>query len=67
MSGNDTLVIDTVGFKDKFWFDRRATPHTTQLHTIERWTRLDTGHLVREVTANVKSRRSFGEGQPQPS
>jgi len=30
---NDTLVIDTVGFNDKFWFDRRATPHTTQLHT----------------------------------
>jgi hypothetical protein len=47
---NDTLVIDTVGFNDKFWFDRRATPHTTQLHTIERWTRVDAGHLVREVT-----------------
>jgi hypothetical protein len=47
---NNTLVIDTVGFNDKFWFDRRATPHTTQLHTIERWTRLDAGHLVREVT-----------------
>ena len=47
---NDTLVIDTVGFNDKFWFDRGATPHTTQLHTIERWTRVDAGHLVREVT-----------------
>ena len=47
---NDTLVIDTVGFNDKFWLDRRATPHTTQLHTIERWTRPDAGHLVREVT-----------------
>jgi hypothetical protein len=47
---NDTLVIDTVGFNDKFWFDRRATPHTEQLHTIERWTRVDAGHLVREVT-----------------
>jgi len=48
--GKDTLVIDTVGFNDKFWFDRRATPHTTHLHTIERWTRIDAGHLVREVT-----------------
>ena len=38
---NDTLVIDTVGFNDKFWFDRRGTPHTEQLHTIERWTRVD--------------------------
>jgi hypothetical protein len=47
---NDTLVIDTVGFNDKFWFDRRGTPHTEQLHTIERWTRIDMGHMVNEVT-----------------
>jgi hypothetical protein len=46
----DTLVIDTVGFNDKFWFDRLATPHTERLHTIERWTRIDAGHLVRELT-----------------
>ena len=25
----DTLVIDTVGFNDKFWFDRRGHPYTT--------------------------------------
>ncbi len=47
---DDTLVIDTVGFNDKFWFDRRGHPHTEQLHTIERWTRIDLGHLVNEVT-----------------
>jgi hypothetical protein len=47
---DDTLVIDTVGFNEKFWFDRRGTPHTDQLHTIERWTRVDFGHLVQEVT-----------------
>jgi hypothetical protein len=46
----DTLVIDTVGFNDKFWFDRSGTPHTEQLHTIERWTRVDEGHLELEVT-----------------
>ena len=46
----DTLVIDTVGFNDKFWFDRLGTPHTEQLHTIERWTRVDLGHLVNAVT-----------------
>ena len=40
----DTLVIDTVGYNDKFWFDRRGTPHTEQLHTIERWTRMTKGH-----------------------
>ena len=46
----DTLVIDTIGFNDKFWFDRDGTPHTEQLHTIERWTRVDMGRLVNEVT-----------------
>ncbi len=46
----DTLVIDTVGYNDKFWMDRSGTPHTEQLHTIERFTRTDLGTLVREVT-----------------
>ena len=46
----DTLVIDTVGFNDKFWFDRKGTPHTEQLHTIERWTRVNMGNLTNEVT-----------------
>ena len=46
----DTLVIDTVGFNDKFWFDFRGHPHTEKLHTIERWTRKDLGTLVNEIT-----------------
>lgn len=37
----DTLVIDSVGFNEDFWLDRRGLPHTEQLHTIERLTRLD--------------------------
>ena len=48
--GNDTLVIDTVGFNDKFWFDRKGTPHTEQLHTVERWRRTNMGTLVNTVT-----------------
>ena len=47
---NDTLVIDTIGYNDKFWFDRRGTPHTEQLHTIERWTRLNFGTIVNDFT-----------------
>jgi hypothetical protein len=46
----DTLVVDTVGFNDKFWFDRRGTPHTEQLHIIERYTRPNYGTLVNNVT-----------------
>jgi len=46
----DTLVIDSVGFNDKFWFDHNGTPHTEQLHTIERWTRINYGTLVNDFT-----------------
>jgi len=46
----DTLVIDTVGFNDKFWFDFVGHPHTEQLHVIERYTRPDLGTLVEEAT-----------------
>jgi hypothetical protein len=46
----DTLVVDTIGFNDKFWFDRRGTPHTEQLRTIERWARPEFTKLTRVVT-----------------
>jgi hypothetical protein len=46
----DTLVIDTVGYNDKFWFDSRGTPHTEQLHTIERWTRTSWGRIENDFT-----------------
>ncbi len=46
----DTLVIDTVGYNDKFWFDSRGTPHTEKLHTIERWTRLNYGRIQNALT-----------------
>ncbi|SRR5579883_1121475 len=46
----DTLVIDTVGFNDRFWFDFVGHPHTEQLHTIERYTRKDLGTLIEEAT-----------------
>jgi hypothetical protein len=41
----DTLVVDTVGFNDKFWFDMAGHPHTTQLHVTERYRRRDFGNL----------------------
>ena len=46
----DTLVIDTVGFNEGFWFDRRGTPHTEQLKTVERLTRTDSLTLRYEYT-----------------
>jgi len=46
----DTLVIDTIGYNDKFWFDARGTPHTEKLHTVERWTRLNFGTMTNDFT-----------------
>jgi hypothetical protein len=46
----DTLVVDTVGFNDRPWMDRRGTPHTDTLHVVERYTRPNWGTLVKEVT-----------------
>ena len=46
----DTLVVETVGFNDKFWFDFRGHPHSEKLHTLERYTRTDMGSLVVETT-----------------
>jgi hypothetical protein len=42
----DTLVIDSIGFKDKqVWIDENANPHSDALHVVERWTRPDYDHI----------------------
>ena len=46
----DTLVVDSVGFNDRFWFDFAGHPHTGQLHITERYRRPDLGHLEEAVT-----------------
>jgi hypothetical protein len=48
---NDTLVIETVGFNDLFWFDFNGHPHSTQLRTVERYTRTKVGEL--EVVTTI--------------
>ena len=45
----DTLVVDSVGFNEAFWFDRSGLPHTAQLHMIERFTRADSKTMKYEV------------------
>ena len=46
----DTLVIDTVGFNERFWMDRQGMPHTDRLHLIERLTRTNFGTMMYEMT-----------------
>ncbi len=46
----DTLVIDSTGFNESFWLDRRGIPHTEQLRTIERLTRVNAQVINYEIT-----------------
>jgi hypothetical protein len=46
----DTLVIDTVGFNERFWMHREGYPHTEALHLIERISRPDLMTLDYEIT-----------------
>jgi len=48
----DALVVDSVGFNERFWIDREGTPHTEQLHLIERFSRPDFNTLQYEVTVD---------------
>jgi hypothetical protein len=44
----DTLVIDTVGFNDRGWM--ADYPRSEKLHVVERYKRIDLGHLDVQVT-----------------
>jgi hypothetical protein len=46
----DTLIVDTRGLNEKFWFTNGGLPHTEQLHLVERFTRTDLNTLRYEVT-----------------
>src|SRR4029079_925665 len=46
----ETLVVDTKGFNERFWFSNGGLPHTGQLHLVERFTRPDFDSLRYDVT-----------------
>ena len=46
----DTLVVDTTGYNETFWIDRRGLPTTEKLRTLERFTRTDEATIKYEVT-----------------
>jgi len=47
---DDTLVVDTIGFNERFWIHREGYPHTESLHLIERISRPKMDTLRYEVT-----------------
>jgi len=54
----DTLVIDTVGMNTKTVVDIYRTPHTEQLHVVERWRMVDDGQAM-EVVFTVEDEGAF--------
>jgi hypothetical protein len=48
----DTLVVDTVGFNERFWLTREGVPHTSQLHLTERLSRPNFNQLRYEATVD---------------
>jgi len=53
----DTLVVESVGYNEKFWLTSGGLPHTEALRLIERFTRTDLNTLKYEVT--VDDRRTY--------
>ena len=56
--GGDTLVVDTIGLSDDTYVDNYRTPHTTQLHVIERF-ELTEGGKTLQVTIRVEDPGAF--------
>ena len=56
----DTLVVDTIGFNDRTHVDLFRTPHTTQLHVIERWKLIGEGREI-ALTVRVEDPDAFKE------
>jgi hypothetical protein len=47
---SDTFVVDTTGFRDGGWLDRKGRPHSDALRVTERFRRKDFGHIDLVVT-----------------
>jgi hypothetical protein len=54
----DTLVVDTVGLSTKTYVDNYFTPHTDQLHVVERFHMIDGGKTL-EVNVHVEDPGAF--------
>src|SRR5712672_3089692 len=54
----DTLVIDTIGLDDRTLVDGFGTPHTKQLHVIERFHLIEDGNVL-EANIHVEDPGAF--------
>jgi len=56
--GNDTMIVDTIGLSTKTFVDSYLTPHTDQLHVVERYKLIDGGKIM-EVLITVDDPGAF--------
>jgi hypothetical protein len=54
----DTLVVDTIGLNDRTFVDNFRTPHTAQLHVVQRFQITDGGKTL-EVKLHVEDPGAF--------
>lgn len=54
----DTLVVDTIGISSKSYVDNYQTPHTDQLHVVERFRMIEDGKML-EVNVHVEDPGAF--------
>jgi hypothetical protein len=54
----DTLVIDTIGLDDRTTVDGFGTPHTKQMHVIERFHLIENGNVL-EANVHVEDPGAF--------
>jgi Family of unknown function (DUF6152) len=48
----DSLVVDSIGYNERFWFTNGGLPHTEALHLVERFSRPDSDTLKYQVTVD---------------
>jgi len=54
----DTLVVDTIGIDERTWVDGFGTPHTKQLHVVERFRLIEDGAVL-EANVRVEDPGAF--------
>jgi len=54
----DTLVVDTIGLNARTYVDQFRTPHTEQLHVVERYRLIEDGKAI-EAIATVEDPGAF--------
>jgi len=52
------LVVDTIGLDDRTWVDGFGTPHTKQLHVVERFHLIEDGRVL-EANVHVEDPGAF--------